>query len=204
MDTDLNLEVSISILIFLIIQHLQKWNYFLPLVSVTIKLIASNTIITTTLYNHLFQKKLNGTNRNSKFKKTISFTKFCIIFGIFQFVGGVVGLTILIKGNLEETIIKICFHLAGKSRYDIIYQNFNIIFFMMCFLLAFILTDQDAKSYAVRKLTNMKNNIFYKDQRTKLFTRVQNQENRAVQYRNNDNNDISIISIEWKVIMNYF
>lgn len=157
------------------------------MVSVTIKLIASNTIITTTLYNHLFQKKLNGTNRNSKFKKTISFRKFCIIFGIFQFVGGVVGLTILIKGNLEETIKKICFHLAGKSRYDIIYQNFNIIFFMMCFLLAFILTDQDAKSYAVRKLTNMKNNIFYKDQRTTLFTRVHNQENRVVHYRNNNN-----------------
>ena len=36
--------------------------------------------------------------KNAKFRKTISFKKFCVVFGLFQFAGGLVGLFIFLRG----------------------------------------------------------------------------------------------------------
>ena len=84
---------------------------------------------------------------------------------------------------------------SGTCKSDMIYTTFNTSTFLVFWLLAFLLLDDEAKKFAIRKYTNIKNCLDFKMNGDKkvLFRKVE-----AKQPKNHAKfNDIFIISLEW-------
>ena len=137
--------------------NLSQWksSSLLPTFSICFVLILALIIFLSSQFNLLYMQKRGLRKEKARFKLTISFTTLYTISGTEFFIGGLIQGLIYLKGTNIFLNLKTCnvfFVFLGTSQSDIIYTYYNVTVGQLFMLFCFLLTDNQAKKYAKRKL----------------------------------------------------
>ena len=127
--------------------------------TILLKFIASFLIIVSSLFNVVLFWNNESRNNAPKFKMTISFNTLYAIFALELFVGGSIQTAILLNGKLTHFchFLKISSLLiSGPSRYSTVYGVSNGSAGALIMLMAFFVTDKEAKKFCKRKFNLLK------------------------------------------------
>ena len=134
---------------------LWKSSVLLPAFSISFVLILGLIIFISYPINWLYIQKKSPKINKGKFIIPLSFKTLYTISGAEFLIGGMIQCLIYVKGIQNiffwiETLI-----ILGSSRYDTLFTQYNITFIQLVMLCCHLFTDQQAKSYARRRLNAM-------------------------------------------------
>ena len=170
----------------------------LPATSISLKFIASFLIFISSSFNAVFFWNKESRKNKPKFKMTISFKTLYAIFALQLFVGGSIQTAIFLNGKLwsiSQIFSRFLDNLriSGTSRYSTVYGLSNVSFCTLIMLMAFFVTDKEAKKFCERKFKLWKERMCVG--KNQVHVLAPQRMNTGTSRRGIDANDIFVIDI---------